>query len=325
MTSLPTTRDLTTKERGGVKRALGTGARWLAKIVIVAAVVLIVRQFVTSPAVDWGVVAKYLFSTRILSAVLTTVYLTVIAMACGVVLGTALELMRQSQSRLLAVSASFYIWFFRGTPLLVQIIFWFNLALFVPRVSLSLPGGSELFSISTNTLVTPLVAAILALGLNEGAYMAEIVRGGILGIDKRQLEAALALGMTKRQADWRIVLRQAIRGIIPPTGNQTIGMLKTTSLVSVISLSELLYSVQSIYNENFKTISLLIVASIWYLVIGTVLSVVQYTVERRLSRADASPPPPSFPARITEYARRIFLGERDSVARDGLGNDAGGR
>ncbi len=325
MTSLPTTPVIITKERGGVKRALGTGARWLARIVIVAAVVLIVRQFVTSPAVDWGVVAKYLFSTRILRAVLTTVYLTAIAMACGVVLGTVLELMRQSQSRLLALSASFYIWFFRGTPLLVQIIFWFNIALFVPTVSLRLPGGSELFSVSTNTLVTPLVAAILALGLNEGAYMAEIVRGGILGIDKRQLEAALALGMTKRQADLRIVLRQAIRGIIPPTGNQTIGMLKTTSLVSVISLSELLYSVQSIYNENFETISLLIVASIWYLIIGTVLSVLQYAVERRLSRADATPPAPSFPARVTESARRIFLGERGPVALDGLGTDSGGR
>ena len=294
--------------RGARPTWTGTG-RWLARIVIVVILAVIVRQFVTSPAVKWSVVGHYLTASSILKGVGTTLYLTVIAMACGIILGTVLELMRQSHSSMLRVTASFYIWLFRGTPLLVQILFWYNLALFIPRLTLGVPGGPDVFSASTNSVVTPLVAAILALGLNEGAYMAEIVRGGILSVDKRQLEAALALGMTKPQANRRIVLRQAVRVIIPPTGNQTIGMLKGTSLVSVISMSELLYSVQEIYNENFQTISLLVVASIWYLVLTTLLSTLQYGVERRLARADAKPPPTSIAARMRESARAVFLGE----------------
>lgn len=290
-------------------------ARWFVRIVIVLFLAVMVRQFVTSPAVNWSVVADYLTAPSILKGVVTTLYLTVIAMVCGIILGTALALMRQARSRLIGGTAGAYIWLFRGTPLLVQILLWYNLALFIPRLSLGIPGGPSVFSVSTNAVVTPLVAAILALGLNEGAYMAEIIRAGILSVDKGQLEAALALGMTKRQADHRIVLRQAVRVVIPPTGNQAIAMLKGTSLVSIISLSELLYSVQQIYNTNFQTVSLLIVASIWYLVLTTLLSTLQYIVERRLARSDGNPPPASIPARILQSARRVFLGERGSGAR----------
>ena len=165
-------------------------------------------------------------------------------------------------------------WFFRGTPVLVQLIFWFNLASLFPEVKLGIPfGGPALAEWQANALITPFLAALLGLGLNEGAYMAEIVRGGILGVDDGQTQAAKALGFTPRQTMRRIVIPQAMRIIIPPTGNQTIGMLKYTSLASVVAVAELLQSAQAIYNRTFETIPLLIVASLWYLILTTVLSI----------------------------------------------------
>ena len=177
-----------------------------------------------------------------------------------------------------------YIWFFRGTPVLVQILFWNNISALYPSFGLGIPLGPELGSFDANSVITPFVAALLALGLNEGAYMAEIVRAGIISVDEGQADAASALGMTRLQTMRRIVLPQAMRVIIPPTGNETISMLKTTSLVSVIATTELLYSAQLIYSENYRTIPLLIVASLWYLIITTILSIGQYFLERRYGR-----------------------------------------
>jgi polar amino acid transport system permease protein len=194
------------------------------------------------------------------------------------VLGVLLAVMRLSPNPLVSGGSGFYIWLFRGTPVLVQLLFWNFISALYPTIDLGLT------SFNANTLITPFAAAILGLGLNEGAYMAEIVRAGILSVDEGQTEAAHALGMTRLQTLRRIVLPQAMRVIIPPTGNETISMLKMTSLVSVIAYAELLYSAQLIYAENYKTIPLLIVASIWYLVFTTLLSIGQYFLERRFGR-----------------------------------------
>ena len=227
--------------------------------------VALVRSVATNPRFEWGVVGDYLFDERILEGVRFTIELTVIAMAIGIVLGVVLAVMRLSPNPLVSGASWLYIWFFRGTPVLVQLLFWYNLAALYPTISLGIPFGPAFVHADANTLITPFTAAILGLGLNEGAYMAEIVRAGIISVDEGQTEAAQSLGMTRLQTMRRIVLPQAMRVIIPPTGNETISMLKTTSLVSVIAVADLLYAAQTIYSANFKTIPLLIVASIWYL------------------------------------------------------------
>ncbi|MBU2698814.1 ABC transporter permease [Pimelobacter sp. 30-1] len=232
----------------------------------------------------WNVVGDYLFDTRIIQGAWTTVYLSILTMAIACVLGIALAVARMSESPLLRYPSQAYIWFFRGTPVLVQLIFWFNLASLTPVISIELPFLPSLYEGSTNELITPLVAALLGLGLNEGAYMAEIVRAGLLSVDNGQTEAASSLGMRRGHILRRIVLPQAMRVIIPPSGNEFINLVKTTSLVSVITLSELVYSAQSIYTQNFQVIPLLIVASLWYLAMVTVMSFLQRLLENRYSR-----------------------------------------
>jgi polar amino acid transport system permease protein len=193
--------------------------------------------------------------------------------------------MRLSPIRVLSSTAWAYTWFFRGTPLLVQVIFWYNLAALFPRIELGIPLiGPVFWSGDANVVITPFVAALLALALNEGAYMSEIVRGGIVSVDQGQHEAAVALGMRSGRAMRRIILPQAMRMIVPPTGNQVISMLKSTALVSVTSTADLLYTSQLIYNQTFQTIPLLIVASIWYLIVTSVLSGIQYYIERYYAR-----------------------------------------
>jgi polar amino acid transport system permease protein len=198
-----------------------------------------------------------------------------------------LAIMRLSPNPMLSGASWSYIWLFRGTPVLVQLLFWFNLAFLYPRISFGVPFGPEFFHTNANTLITALAAAILGLGLNEGAYMAEIVRAGILSVEHGQSEAAQALGMRRGQTMRRIILPQAMRVIIPPTGNETISMLKTSSLASVITVTELLYAVQLIYSVNFLTIPLLIVASLWYLIVTSLLTIGQYYIERHYARGSA--------------------------------------
>jgi polar amino acid transport system permease protein len=205
-------------------------------------------------------------------------------MAVGIVLGVLLAVMRLSPNPLVSGASWIYIWVFRGTPVLVQLLFWNFISALYPRIALGIPFGPAFYHASANTLITPFAAAILGLGLNEGAYMAEIVRAGILSVEEGQTEAAQALGMTRLLTMRRIVLPQAMRVIIPPTGNETISMLKTSSLVSVIAYTELLYSVQLIYAVNYQQIPLLMVASLWYLLVTTVLSFGQYYVERYFGR-----------------------------------------
>jgi polar amino acid transport system permease protein len=208
----------------------------------------------------------------------------VIAMAIGIAIGIGLAVMRLSPNPLVSGASWLYIYFFRGTPLLVQLVFWEFIAALYPVIAIGIPFGPAFIHPNANSLVTPFAAAILGLGLNEGAYMAEIVRAGIISVDEGQTQAAQSLGMTRLQTMRRIVLPQAMRVILPPTGNETISMLKNTSLVSAIGYAELFYEVQQIYAVNFKPIPLLIVASIWYLAMTSVAYVGQYFVERRFGR-----------------------------------------
>ncbi|MGH9066924.1 MAG: amino acid ABC transporter permease, partial [Acidimicrobiales bacterium] len=237
--------------------------RWVAMVVVLVLLAMLVNTLVTNVHFQWGVVGQYFTTTRVLHGLALTVELTVIAMAIGIALGVILAIMRLSPNPIVSGSAWLYIWFFRGTPVLVQLLFWFFLSALYPKLGLGVPFGPEFVSGSANAFITPLVAAILGLGLNEGAYMSEIVRAGIISVDHGQTEAAMALGMSRMQTMRRIVLPQAMRVIIPPTGNETISMLKTTSLVSVLAVSELLYTVEQIYARTYQTIPLLIVASLW--------------------------------------------------------------
>jgi polar amino acid transport system permease protein len=258
--------------------------RWIAGAIILVLAAALAKSVATNPRFHWNVIGQYFFSSRVLHGLLLTLELTALSMAIGIVLGTLLAVMRLSPNPLVSGASWTYIWLFRGTPVLVQILLWFNIAALYPRFSIGIPFGPQFVHFTAAAAITPFVAAVPALGLNEGAYMAEIVRAGIISVDEGQTEAAQSLGMTRLQTMRRIVLPQAMRVIIPPTGNETISMLKTSSLASVIAVTELLYTVQLIYAVNYETIPLLLVASIWYLIVTTVLSVGQYYVERHYGR-----------------------------------------
>jgi polar amino acid transport system permease protein len=284
---------------------------------VAAAVVLLIaivagRSVATNPRFGWHVVGDYLFSHQILHGVVATLELTVVAMVIGIALGIVVALMRLSRNPLVSSAAWLYVWVFRGTPVLVQIIFWSFIAALYPKLNLGIPFGPDLVHGNANKLITPFAAAILALGLNEGAYMSEIVRAGLLSVDEGQTHAAHALGMTPLKTMRRIILPQAMRVIIPPTGNETISMLKLTSLVSVIAYTELLYSAQLIYSRTYQTIPLLIVVSLWYLAITSVLSVGQYYLERRFGRG-AARELPATPVQRLRRRLRVMTG-REALA-----------
>jgi polar amino acid transport system permease protein len=257
--------------------------RWVSVIVVLLIAEQIARSLATNSRFEWHIVAHYFFSREILQGLQTTLELTAAAMAIAVAGGAALAVMRISPNWLLSRASWVYTWFFRGTPVLVQLLFWFNIQALYPKINFGLGIGPSL-SFQANSLITPMVAAVVGLGLNEAAYMGEIVRAGILAVDEGQTDAAHALGMSRMQTMRRIILPQAMRVIIPPTANETIGMLKTSSLASVITVTELLFSAQLIYSINYRTIQLLIVASFWYLIVTTVLSIGQYYLERRFAR-----------------------------------------
>ena len=278
--------------------------RWVAAAVIAVLVAMLVHTLLANPRFQWHVVGKNLFTHHTLIGVWHTLELTVIAMAIGIAGGIVLAVMRLSPNPIVAGASWLYIWFFRGTPVLVQIIFWFNMSALFPRISIGVPFGPEFAHGSANTLITTFTAAILALGLNEAAYMAEIVRAGILSVDEGQSEAASALGLTRGQTMRRIVLPQAMRVVVPPTGNETISMLKTTSLVSVISYTELLQAVKDVYVTNYKIVQLLIVASLWYLFMTSILTIGQYYIERYYGRgATAAGAQPTLVSRLWRALR----------------------
>jgi polar amino acid transport system permease protein len=262
--------------------------RWLSAALILLFGASLIHSVATNKRLEWHVVGHYLFDHRILEGVVVTLELTASAMAMGVILGVLLAVMRLSPNPLVSTASWQYIWFFRSTPVLVQLLFWFNIAAIYPNISLGIPFvGVELVHGSANTVITPYVAALLGLGLNEGAYMAEIVRAGFISVGEGQTDAAQSLGMSRLQIMRRIVLPQAMRVIVPPTGNETISMLKTSSLVSVIAYTELLLATENIYSANFKPIQLLTVASIWYAAMTSVLYVGQYYLERYYGRGSS--------------------------------------
>jgi polar amino acid transport system permease protein len=261
--------------------------RWIAAAIVAILIVSLVRSAIDNPRFEWNVVGDFLFSSRILDGLVTTLELTVLAMTIGIALGIVLALMRLSPNPLLSGTSWFYVWAFRGTPVLVQILLWNNISAIYPSIDLGIPFGPSFVHLNANNLITPFMAGTLGLGLNEGAYMSEIVRAGIISVDEGQTDAAQALGMTRIQTMRRIVLPQAMRVIVPPTGNETISMLKTSSLVFVIAVTDLLYSSQLIYSVNYKIFQLLFVASIWYLAVTSILTFGQYYIERYFGRGSS--------------------------------------
>jgi polar amino acid transport system permease protein len=253
--------------------------RWVTAAVILGVLALIGRAFLAAD-IDYALVVDYLNAPTILEGVVNTLKLLVLSMAMGLTLGVTAAVMGQSGNPVMRWVAAGYTWLFRGTPLLVQLLIWFNLSIIFQ--TFSIPG---VYSTSMNSLMTPFVAALLGLGVNEGAYIAEIVRGGLLSVSNGQREAAAAIGMTPSRTMRRIVLPQALRVIIPPLGNEFISLLKFTALAYTISYSELLHSANKIYTSNFKVIELLFTVSIWYLALTTVFTIAQHAVERRLGRS----------------------------------------
>ncbi|GAB3600286.1 amino acid ABC transporter permease [Microbacterium tumbae] len=280
--------------------------QWLATIAVGLLAAAVLWIFGSNPTVEWPVIAGYLFFPAIMQGLWVTIYLTVGAMAIGIVLGILLAAGRMSSNRLVSSVSNVYVWFFRGTPTLVQLIFWYNIAIFLPVIEIGLPGSEPFFTASTNDLISPIMAALLGLGLNEAAYMGEVVRGGLLAVPHGQIEAAQSVGLSNRKSFLQIVLPQAMRAIVPPTGNQIIIMLKGTSLVSVMAVADLFYTAQGIYVTTGKVIPLLIVASIWYLVCTTVLYFLQGRLEQRFGRGfnrrvmtGAASPTPAAAAALT--------------------------
>lgn len=252
--------------------------RWLATVLVLALLGLVIRAFALGQ-IDWAVVGQFMTAPVILQGLVNTLVMTACAMALGLALGVLAAVMTMSPNPVLVGVARFYVWFFRGTPLLLQLLLWFNLALIFPR--LGIPGVLEWRTVD---VITPFVATWLGLGMNQGAYTSEVVRSGILSVDRGQAEAAQAVGMTRLQAMFRIVLPQALRVIVPPVGNEVISMVKLTSVASVIQFSEILRNAQTIYYANARVIELLIVAAAWYLATVSVLSLGQALLERRLAR-----------------------------------------
>lgn len=259
-------------------------SRVVIGILLVVIVVQVVVFLVTNERFEWPVVAEYLFNPSVLTGLGMSIMLTVVGMILGSLLGTALAAGQLSEFMPLRWACITFVGIFRGVPPLVQLIFWYNLAYLLPRLSVGVPFGPELFSMPTNDLITPLTAAIIGLSLHEAAYMAEIIRAGIVSVDSGQRDAAAAMGFSRWHSFTRVVLPQAMRVIIPPTGSQVIALMKGTSLVSVIAMGDLLHSVQVIYNRTYDVVPMLIVAVIWYLVVVTALTVVQRRVEQRFSR-----------------------------------------
>lgn len=259
--------------------------RWVA----VALLALLAAQAAAGLAVNqnfhWGVFWKYLFAAQVLQGVMWTLILTLAAMTVAMAIAMALVVMRDSDNPVLRALAWGWIWFFRGTPLYTQLLFWGLFAVLFPRLSLSVPFGPELVGVDTKWIVTAGVAAVLGLGFNESAYLTEIFRAGFRAIDPGQTEAAQALGMSKARIWWRILTPQAMRTIVPPTGNEAIGMLKGTSLVLAVPFTlDLMFATNAIANRIYLPVPLLMVAAFWYLAITSVLMVGQFWLERHFGR-----------------------------------------
>ncbi len=258
--------------------------QWICAAVVLVLLAMLVHSLLTNKRFQWDVVGDYFTRASILRGLLLTLWLTGAVMVCGYLLGIGLAAMRLSTNPILRTLSFGYVWLIRSVPPLVQLLFWYELASLYPTLSLGIPFGHEFVTVKTAHLFTGLLAAFVGLTLDVGAFSAEIVRGGILAVEHGQTEAAQALGLSRGRIFRRIVLPQAMPAIIPASGNLLIGMLKATSIVSVIAVTDLLYSVQLIYNQNYLIMPLLLVATIWYIILTTLLSIGQYYVERHYAR-----------------------------------------
>ncbi|MDX0258084.1 ABC transporter permease subunit [Sinorhizobium meliloti] len=260
--------------------------RHIGRMIVAGGVLLLFAGLVRAFSVgqiEWSYVRDFLFAPAILVGLYNTLLMTVAAMGLGIVLGVVIAIMRISGNPVLSSIAIGYIWVFRGAPALLQLMLWFNLALIFP--TLGIPG---LFEFRTVDVMTPFVAAVLGLGISQGTYTSEVVRSGLLSVDSGQYEAARTIGMTQMMMLRRIVLPQAMRVMVPPVGNEVIGMVKLTSLASVIQYSEILHNAQIIYFANTRVLELLLVASFWYLLVVSVLSIGQHYIERYFGRGSKS-------------------------------------
>jgi polar amino acid transport system permease protein len=273
------------------------GRRHPWRLVGVAAVLALLAMFVhgliTNPGWEWPTFFQFFTTRTIFSALWVTIQLTVYGTVLGFALGGAIASMRLSRSPFLQVVSWAYIWVFRSIPLIVQLLFWFNIAYLYQELSLGIPFGPEFVHLSTNNLFGPLGAAVLGLALHQAAYAAEIIRGGIISVDQGQLEAAAALGIPRLRQFFRIVLPQAMRSILPNGANEVISLFKGTSIVSVMAIPELFYQVQVIYGRNSRVVPLLMVATVWYIVLTTLLSIAQFYVERHFARGTTRELPPT--------------------------------
>jgi amine acid ABC transporter, permease protein, 3-TM region, His/Glu/Gln/Arg/opine family len=255
--------------------------RMVAAALVLAALAAIAHAFIVGQ-IEWSYVGEFLTVPAIMTGLVNTIVMAILAMVVGIVLGVVFAIMRLSDNPVLSYTALGYIWLFRAVPALLQLLLWFNLALIFP--TMGIPG---LFSVPTVEVMTPFVAALLGLGIQQGAFTAEVVRAGLLSVDRGQYEAAQTLGMTRLKMLRRIIMPQAMRVIIPPVGNEFIGMVKLTSLASVIQFAEILHSAQNIYYANSRVIELLIVAAFWYLIVVTALSLIQGRIEKYFSKGAA--------------------------------------
>lgn len=258
--------------------------RWITAAVALGCLGFAGLSMAQNPRFQWDVVGRNLTGATILAGVGLTVELTAIAVVLGFAGGIVLAIMRLSGNPVLAAISWCYTWLFRSVPMLVQLFFWFNIAALYPRLALTIPGLDTVWSAPTNSVLGTFGAAVIALVLHEAAYAAEIVRAGMIGVGHGQTEAARALGYTPLHTIRRIILPQAMRTMLPPAGSQVISILKTTSVVSVIALQDLLYSAQVIYERTYEVMPMLIVAALWYVLMTSVLSVVQHQIERHYGR-----------------------------------------
>ncbi|MFJ8674529.1 amino acid ABC transporter permease [Streptomyces sp. NPDC093589] len=251
--------------------------QWLAAAAVLLLLALAAYSVVRNDAFQWDVVADYFLTTAVLRGLGLTLWLTVAVMVLGFALGTLLAVLRLSANPVLRSVSWGYVWLFRSMPILVQLLFWFNIGALYPTI----------LGIKSVNLLGPVTIAVIGLTLHEAAYAAEVVRGGILSVEKGQLEAAQSLGLGAWRRLRRIVLPQAMRSILPPAGNMLIGTLKGTSIVSVIAVQDLLYSVQLVYHRTYQVIPLLLVATLWYIVVTSLLGVGQHYIERYYARGTA--------------------------------------
>jgi len=267
--------------------------RWFATAGVAVLLAMVVSSLVTNDRWQWDVVATYLTWPSVVEGAWATVRLTAVASVVGFALGTVLALMRLSRSPLLQSVSWAYTWVFRSVPLLLQLLLWYNLAYLYPYLGLGIPFGPQFLYLDTLSVIDKFWAAILGLGLSQAAYSAEIVRAGILSVDQGQHEAAASLGIPRRRQATRIILPQAMRSIVPTAVNEVIGLLKGTSIVYVLAYGELFYIVSVIYGRNGRVVPLLIVAAIWYLALTTLITVVQYYVERFYAKGAVRTLPPT--------------------------------